>query len=500
MKILSAEQTRQLDRYTIQNEPIASINLMERASNAFVRHFVNAHSPLKEVHIICGPGNNGGDGLAIARILSGMNYRVHCYLLIFTNHFSEDHKVNRERLNESPAEIHMIESAEGLPSRMSGVIVDAMFGSGLNKSLKGLPLQIAEYINQQPAYVVSVDIPSGMFSDTPPNGEVVRADMVYTFQMPKLVFMMAASQPYLQDWKAIDIGLSRKGIEDSETNTFYTTLADIRKDYLKRDRFSHKGSHGHALILAGSRGKAGAAVLAAMAALRSGLGLLTVHIPVTLTPILQTAIPEAMCSIDKQADTLSAPPELAEYDAIGTGPGIGTSDTTLSMLTTLLKHAEKPMVLDADALNLLSANKSLLDDIPLRSILTPHPGEFKRLAGEWKDDAQKLSMQLEFSAKHHLIVVLKGAYTSITCPEGNVYFNSTGNHGMATAGSGDTLTGILTGLLAQGYEPVAAARTGVLLHGLAGDLALGSQHPNTLIASDITSHLGDAFNHIDPVL
>jgi len=500
MKILSVEQIRQLDQYTIKNEPIASINLMERASNAFVRHFTNRWSPLDEVHIFCGPGNNGGDGLAVARLLAGRNYRVHCYILFFTSNFSEDHLTNKQRLSDSKVNLHLVESANDLPPQLTGVVIDALFGSGLNKPLRGLPLEVVHFINRQKTNVVAVDIPSGMFADAAPEGEIIQADMVYTFQVPKLAFMMPASQPFIADWKAIDIGLSAQGLEASDSSIHFTTLADVRKIYIRRSRFSHKGSHGHALLIAGSLGKAGAAVLSSTSALRSGLGLLTVHLPKTLVPIIQTAVPEAMCSLDAGMNTHSGPPDLTPYNAIGVGPGIGTSASATKMMSNLLKHADIPMVIDADGLNILSENEHLYADVPMRSILTPHPGEFRRMAGPWKTDLEKIELQLAFSAKHHVIVVLKGAYTSITCPEGNIYFNSTGNHGMATAGSGDTLTGILTGLLAQGYDPLSAARTGVFLHGLAGDLALEFQHPNALIASDIACHLGDAFHHIEPVL
>lgn len=481
----------------MEHEPIASIDLMERAAHAFVRHYTGSHSPQKPVHIFCGPGNNGGDGLAIGRLLHQAGYTAHIYVVRFTDQFSADFRENRKRLDKLALPVHDISSEGDLPPSVHGVLIDALFGSGLNKKLSGLPEAVVNWMNALGGEVVSVDIPSGLFADRIPEGAVVRASQVYTFQLPKLIFLLPCSAPYIGEWTVLDIGLSRAGLRQADTPYYYTNLCNARQDYQPRGRFTHKGSFGHALLIAGSKGKAGAAVLAARGALRSGAGLLTVHVPQAVLPVVQGAVPEAMCSMDSDEALATELPGLEAFSAIGAGPGIGTSEATGAMLLSLLRHTDRALVLDADALNLLAAHPDWLGELSPGTVLTPHPGEFRRLAGPWRDDLERLDKQREFSAKHHVVLALKDAHTSISAPDGNVYFNATGNNGMATAGSGDTLTGIITGLMAQGYDALPATRLGVYLHGLAGDLALETEHPNSLIASDLSRYLGKAFHHLD---
>ena len=471
---------------------------MERAAASLVRHFTNEYTNENHVHIFCGQGNNGGDGLAMARMLSNHGYKADVYLLLYSDNKSEDFEANLDRLGETDVNIHRIYTKTDLPENpLNGIIVDAIFGSGLNRALKDLPAHVVNYINEQECIVISIDIPTGVFADKPVEDPAVMAHMVYTFQFPKLAFFMPNNGIYIQKWKVLDIGLDSDAIEAVDTVFVYNTLQDMRCIYKKRSRFSHKGSHGHVLLIAGSEGKAGAAILAARATLRSGIGLLTMHLPKNLVIILQIAVPEAMCQADKSTSVLSNAPSLENYNAIGIGPGLGQHEETCDMMTDFLKRCKMPVVLDADGLNILALKKELWDDMPEGSILTPHPGEFKRLAGAWKNDFDKLKKQIDISKQRKVVIVLKGAHTSISTPDGMLYFNSTGNHGMATAGSGDSLTGLITGLLAQGYTSVEAARLAVFIHGLAGDLALGNQHPNSLIASDIISQFGHAFQHIN---
>jgi NAD(P)H-hydrate epimerase len=377
------------------------------------------------------------------------------------------------------------------------IIIDALFGSGLNRPLSGLPALVTEHINASGNAVISVDIPSGLFAEKPATGPVVRAHRVYTFQFPKLAFLLPDYAEFTGRWTVIDIGLLPQAILAAETDHFYTMKADVEHIFHSRATFSHKGSFGHALLLAGSEGKAGAAVLAGRAALRSGLGLLTMHIPASLLEIIQTAVPEAMCSLDAQARFLSLCPDLKPFSAIGIGPGIGQASETAACFSRLIQTAKEPLVIDADGLNILATEQTLWAHLPKGSILTPHPGEFRRLAGQWSNDYHKIELQKALSKKFGIILVLKGAYTCISDPDGRLFFNSTGNSGMATAGSGDTLTGILTGLMAQGYASLDAAILGVYLHGLAGDLALKDQSESSMIASDIIEHLGQAFKQIE---
>ncbi|MEZ5009563.1 MAG: NAD(P)H-hydrate dehydratase [Chitinophagales bacterium] len=498
MNIYTAEQIRQLDQFTIKHEPISSIDLMERASTAFTNHFIIDFPNDKTVQIFCGAGNNAGDGLAIARLLFQKGITVNVFLLQFTAHYSEDFKINLRRIEKLNIPIHEIKSIEELKSKqLQGTLIDAIFGSGLNKPVTGFLAEVIIYLNETKLPIVSVDIPSGIFADQTTNSTAVQATKVYSFQYPKLAFMLPENAKYIQDWKVVDIGLLKEGESTLKTNYEYLTKDSIQSIYQSRGKFSHKGTYGHLLLIAGSKGKAGAAILTAKAALRSGIGLLSLYVPDDILPILQEAVPEAMCLDLLQNELLENLRSTKTYPTIAIGPGLGTENDTSSFMEALLNVYSNPMVIDADGLNILSQNKSLLEKLPRHSILTPHPGEFKRLVGDWNDDFERLALQTSLATKYNVIVVLKGANTSIVNPEGEVAFNSTGNNGMATAGSGDTLTGIIAGLLTQGYIPFHAAKLGVYLHGLAGDLALDNENENSLIASDITAHLGKAFKAIE---
>lgn len=498
MKILSAPQIREADQYTIQNEPIASIALMERAAQKVVEILINEFQSTQRVkHIFCGTGNNGGDGLAVARLLYQQQHTVKVYLL--EGNPSQDYSINLQKLREiSQIEIVQLNHPNQLKNfHPSDILVDAIFGTGLNKPLEGNIKEIVDHLNTIDVTKIAIDIPTGLFADIPNQLEntIFRSDRVYTFHAPKLSFLLPENGAYVNTFKVLDIRLASEFTESTDSKNYYLQKNDIRERYRSRKKFSHKGTYGHALLIAGSKGKMGAAVLSAKAILRTGAGLLTTHIPNEQLNIMQTSLPEAMCSLDSNSQCWSELPNT-EGKVLGIGPGIGTSIATQAVLRQLLLKESTPMVLDADAINLISFDQTMIRLIPVHSIITPHPKEFERLMEGWNDDFDRLELQRQFSIKHQLIVVLKGAHTSISDPDGNIYFNSTGNNGMATAGSGDVLTGIITSLLAQGYNSIDAALIGVYIHGLSGNLSLEIESKESLIASDIIKNLGKAFKSI----
>jgi len=492
MKILSASQIRLADQFTIENEPISSIDLMERASEAFVSWFTGQFKKKDEVLAVCGTGNNGGDGLAISRMLLAGGYKVKVAIAGDTAKGSEDFKTNLRRLEKLSVVVYDTSDTDF----QTNIIIDALFGSGLSRPVTGGLADLIKKINDSEAEVVAVDIPSGLYCDDPSKGDaIVEADNVVTFQLPKLAFLLPENGRFVKNWATVDIGLNTEFISSQDSNFQLIELGLVREKLKKRPKFFHKGQAGKALLVTGSKGKMGAAVLCAKACLRSGVGLLEVHIPEIGNTILQTAVPEAMVLLDKD-DVISETMDGQEYDAIGFGPGLGTEEQTYSALRNYLENQKTPVVIDADALNLISLHPDLLNLIPPNSILTPHPGEFKRLAGSWADDFQRLKMQVDFSTRNKVIIILKNAHSSISLPNGSVFFNSTGNPGMATGGSGDVLTGIITGLLSQGYSPQDSSTMGVYIHGLAGDLASKRSSEEGLIASDIIEFLPNAFKKI----
>lgn len=496
LKILSAEQIRQADTYTINHEPITSVVLMERASSAFVNWFIKHAEVSHRIAIVCGTGNNGGDGLVIARLLAEYNYPVSVFVIHGSAPTSEDFKVNSQRLKTTIKKYDIKDAVDTLSFDEYDIIIDAVFGTGLSRPVEGIYQQVIEKINAAKAMRIAVDVPSGLLADKPSTGTIVKADYTITFQLPKLAFLLPENFKYVGEWKAVRIGLDKQFVEQASSNYFLLEKRDLKVLLKPRHKFDHKGVYGKALLIAGSYGKMGAAVLSARAAMRSGLGLLTTHVPVCGYEILQTAVPESMVSVDAADNYFSELPSLKEYDAIGIGPGVGQEEESKKGLQELLQHVKMPLVVDADALNILAANKDMIAQLPPNSIVTPHPGEFQRLVGSWKDDFERLKLQQEFAMKTQCIVVLKGAYTSLAMPSGEVYFNPTGNPGMATAGSGDVLTGILTGLLAQGFLPKHAALMGVYLHGLAGDLAAHAGSQQGLIASDIIDFLPATYREL----
>ncbi len=333
----------------------------------------------------------------------------------------------------------------------------------------------------------------------PKEGAIIRADYTLSFQIPKLAFLLPENDQFVGHWEILDIGLSAEYINKTTTDYFYMEKRDIKPMLKSRRKFAHKGSFGHALLIAGGYGKMGAAILASKACLRSGVGLLHSHVPKAAIQIMQTATPETMLSIDRYENYFSEIPDLSPFNAIGIGPGLGMEHQSQMALKLLIQEFQHPIVFDADALNILAENKTWLSFIPKESILTPHPKEFERLAGKWSNDFEKLQMLKDFSFKHGVYIILKGANTVTCFPDGRHFFNSNGNPGMATAGSGDVLTGLITGLLAQGYSPGIAAVIGVYLHGLAGDIAAKKLGFEAMLAGDIIDNIGRAFKKLSTI-
>ncbi|MCU0445165.1 MAG: NAD(P)H-hydrate dehydratase [Microscillaceae bacterium] len=498
MKILQVNQIQALDAYTIENEPISSIDLMERASQAFVQAFVGLFSPDCPIYVFCGLGNNGGDGLAVSRLLLDLGYSVKTWVVRYTNRSSPDFAINYQRLAKL-IHIQDLEDIADFPIIPSNAyIIDALFGSGLSRPLGGLSAEVVQEINVASATRVALDIASGLYADTTSVGEaIVRADYTISFQLPKLAFLLPQNAPYVGEWHICPIGLSSQYIHNCPTTWYYLDNQWIKSILKPRTKFSHKGTYGHSLLLAGSYGKMGAAVLAARACLRAGTGLLTTHIPRCGYEIMQTAVPEAMISIEGSWNWLQHLPDIQPYAAIGVGCGLDKYPATTQLLEKLLKTATQPLVIDADALNIIAENPRLLNLLPPNSLLTPHPKEFARLTQEVvEDNFERLEVLRNFAQVYQVYIILKGAHSALATPQGEVYFNSTGNPGMASGGSGDVLTGIITALLAQGYSVLHAGILGMYLHGLAGDLALATESQQSLMASDIIENLGKAFKYI----
>lgn len=494
--VLSAQAIREADAFTITHEPVASLDLMERASVAFADELLTIGASASSYTIFAGTGNNGGDALAVARILKNRGAEVQVFVVGDPEGGTTDFKANWQRLSVL-LEISIISREDFIPIIVPDTcVIDGLLGSGLSRPVEGLLAEVIHHINRSGSHVVSIDMPSGLFADAPiPEGAVVRAQHTISFQVPKLIFFQPSAYEYVGAWSVVDIGLELAFLQSQKTNFYLTERSDIRLPL--RTAFAHKGTAGRVLLVAGSRGKMGAATLSARAALRSGCGLLYIHLPRCGEQILQINVPEAMVLTDESEEVISDVAADGLIDVVAVGPGIGTDGATQRAVEQLILDGQRPMVLDADALNILSQNSYLLDQIPEDSILTPHPGEFKRLVGEWDDDLEKLELLRTFCQRYQVNVVLKGAYSAVCNKEGVLFFNPTGNPGMATGGSGDVLTGVIAGLLAQGMKPFEALRNGVFLHGLAGDMAARQVGQIPLIASDIVDHLPEAIKNLN---
>ncbi len=500
MKLFQTEQVKRIDALTMRYEPIQSYRLMERASRVFFEKLLPSVSENTSFCVIAGSGNNGGDALVISRLLLMIGRPVSVFLVNPKGQLSPDCQSALSDLNvKCPGHVVEITSSEQLVID-GDCVIDGLFGSGLNRPLSGLYAEIVRKINDSGKWVVSIDLPSGLMGEDNSSNDlqaIVRANQTFTFQFPKLSFLLPENEQYVGEVSILDIQLHGKAIAEVETGFFLTEREDAQALLRPRSRFAHKGSCGHALLIAGSRRMTGAAILSARSALRSGCGLLTVQVPSSCRQVLQISVPEAIVRTDDSEECFSTAPDCVKYNAVGVGPGLGTSDASAQALSQLLDVlGDKPLVMDADALNLLGQHPSLWNKIPKDTILTPHPKEFERISGVKCDGYARWMKQIELSVQHQVVVVLKGAYTSVSFPDGSLHLNTTGNAGMATAGSGDVLTGIILSLLAQGYEPCHAATLGVWLHGAAGDCALAEQSEESMVASDLVGSLGKAFREL----
>ncbi len=498
MKIFSSHQIKELDSYTIQNEPISSLDLMERASMKIVEAILERWDNSQPVTLFAGPGNNGGDALCVGRFLHEKGFTVRAYLFNPKNRLSADCQTNKERLEKLNIAHFEVVGNQFAPPKLTAndLVIDGLFGSGLNKPLAGGFAAVVRLINASEAKVVSIDVPSGLMGEDNTFNQsqhIIKADYTFCFQFPRLAFLFAENQLFLGEWKVLPIGLHPDILQQTETPYLITELANLKHRIKRRKRFSHKGTYGHALLIAGSEGMAGASILSAKGCLKSGVGLLTVHVPICNVPILQTTVPEAMVQKDIHESYFAYPVDAENYEAIGVGPGLGNTPETDQALFEQITQTDKPLVLDADALNFIGREKQVLRHIPKHSILTPHPKELERIIGNCTNSYTRLTQACEFAKKTETYIVLKGAFSIIITPEGNCYFNPTGNPGMATGGSGDVLTGVLLALLAQGYSSLDAALLGVYVHGLAGDLAKEKQGEMGMTALDIVDHLPQAW-------
>lgn len=498
MKILSSEQIRAADQYTIEKEAITSIDLMERASITFCNWFTENFDKRYSVHIFCGQGNNGGDGLAISRILLEQGYTVFSSVLKLKDKGSPDFEQNLERLRKvKKQKLQIIEKEADIPKKTeANILIDALFGSGLDRPLSGISAALIKRINLINALKIAVDIPSGLKADEASEGEIFKSDYTFCFERPKLAFFLAQNAKYVGYWSFQSIGLSEIFLEKQQSKNQLITFKEATILLRDRSKFSHKGTYGHAMIIGASKGKSGAVTLASNACLRAGAGLCSAHIPSYAASALHATLPELMLSLDVQEFYLSKIEIPKKVNALGIGPGMGQEKITVEALKALIDSCSLPSVWDADALNILAKNPEYLKKLPDGSILTPHPKEFERLFGKTKDNWEQIDLLREKAQKLNLIIVLKGAHTAIALPDGNIWWNNTGNPGMATGGSGDVLTGIICGFLAQDYSAAQAAILAVYLHGLAADLALKDLHPNYILASDLIHYFNEALRKV----
>lgn len=505
MKLYSAEEIRAWDEYTIKNEPIASVDLMERAATKCFKWLSGHFNQVADFEVFCGMGNNGGDGLAIARLLAQEGKNVTVYVIKTGDNGSPDFETNLKRLKETKANLVQVDSDKQLPPIPPyAIIIDALFGTGLKRPLDGLAAKTVEHINSFVNTKISIDVPSGMPADFVSNYSdykvVIVADLTLSFQQLKQSFLFAEMGKNVGELVVLDIGLSHEYQQQTPSNFYWLQHNDVKSVLKPRNRFSHKGTYGHALLIGGSMGKAGAMLLASKACVKTGAGLTTAFIPRCAYTPIQTFVPEAMAETIQKEDLLDfMPHDTKSYTAIGLGMGMGTQITTRDAMDDFMAGVEgEKLVIDADALNCLSINFTDRKKVklPAGAILTPHPKEFDRMFGESKSSYERLQKQTDAAQKHKVYIVLKGTHTSIALPTGEVYFNSTGNAGMATGGSGDVLTGIITALRTQGYTQKEACILGVYLHGLAADLALETQSYQSLAATDIINYLGAGFKKI----
>lgn len=484
MQVLNNAQILAWDKYTISHEPIADIDLMERTSQTFVEAFLalihQQEFVSPTISIYCGQGNNGGDGLAIARLLFAKGFKVCIIILATKPKGTESFEINLGRVNQLNISISYLKAANDLECLApSDIIIDAIIGLGINKPLQGLPFEVVQYLNQLAAFKVAVDLPT-------PN---LKVHFTFTFQVLKTSLLFQETAANAGQIKVLPIGLHPSYLKTLPIgNDFFNDFS--AKANPIQNQFDMKWQKGHALLLGGSYGMIGSIILASKAALSSFCGMVSVYLPKHANSIVQTAFPEVLVQTDPEEDYITQFPNIQSYHAIGIGPGLGRAPATQNALIDFLKSCNIPLVIDADALNLL-ANIFKSEPnfvLPKSCILTPHVKEFDRIFGKSENSEVRLKKQRDLSKKLAIIIVLKGAYTSITDTEGNCWFNTNGHPLMATAGSGDVLTGIITSLLAKGETPLLAARKGVYFHSQAAQ-QLAQKGFKQILASNIIKEL-----------
>ncbi|MBR5170857.1 MAG: NAD(P)H-hydrate dehydratase [Muribaculaceae bacterium] len=500
MKIFTNDGLRRIGDRTVEKEGIEMLDLIERAASAVSYELISRWRTSKRFVFFAGPGDNGADALAVARMMYEQGYRPEVYLFnIKSAQLSPCCLANRDRLLQTVGDdidfIEVIQNFNPPELTENDVVVDGLFGNGLRTPLKGGYTALVQYINSSDAYVVSIDIPSGMFGEWNMGNDrrnIIRADLTLTYQSKRLAFYFAENADCVGECKVLDIELDRESVARMPTDFYLIEREDVHDVMRPRNPFSNKYDHGTLLLIAGSYGMMGAAVMSARGALRAGAGLVTVHAPRCGYQVLQTAVPEALFEPDRNEIMTTAIDLHHTYSVVALGPGIGTNDETLEAVHQFIMNFKRPCLLDADALNCIARRPSLLRSIPPRSIITPHAIEFDRLFGDHNTDEERLKKALDVSKIYNITIVLKGHYTMTVRPDSKIYVNSSGNAGMATPGSGDVLTGVIGALIAQNYPADWSVVLGVYLHGLAGDLAAQEHGTYGMIASDIVDRLGKA--------
>ena len=498
MKLFSAEQIRDWDSYTIAHEPIASIQLMDRAASCFCEWFLELFPTAKKVLIVCGLGNNGGDGLAVARLLSAKGMLIQVILVGDQHGASPDFLKQLKTLKELEVVsiTHVLNITEVDKPNKDVIIIDALFGTGLNRAIEGIGAQIIDAINSWSNIVTSIDIPSGLQADKASSGSIIEADYCFSFEVPKLACLCPENERYVGKLSIASIQLHPQYAAHTESYFHFFTLKEAKQMLRQRTVFSHKGTNGKALIIAGSTEKMGAALLASKACLVTGAGTVTLQLPRSALSTVNAFCPELMCIADPDESKISICPDVQAYNAVAFGPGCGIDGSTQKAFESLLKSNTSSLVIDADGLNLLAANQYLFKHIKPESILTPHPGEFARLFGQYANSFERWEALRKHAIEKNIIIVLKGAYTAIAFPDGSISFNASGNMALATAGSGDVLSGIICSLLAQGYSPKESALLGVFIHGLGADIYQEEIASQRMIASQIIEHIHLAFERV----
>ncbi|MCH5239021.1 MAG: NAD(P)H-hydrate dehydratase [Muribaculaceae bacterium] len=502
MKIFSSELIKEIDKATCENQGITSLELMERAASAVSCEIVSRFTPAQRIVIFAGPHNNGGDALAVARLLYEQGYRkLEVFLFNVMGRLSHDCGEEKKSLDSIEGIDFTEVTRDFQPPYLSekDVVVDGLFGSGIKGPLQKGFLTLVKYINDSGAYVISIDLPSGLsgeFNENISRRDMVHANLTLTFQFPRLSFFFEENQDVIGEWKLLDIELDEKKIKETAVDYILVDERNVRPLLKKRDNFSGKRDFGSALFFAGSWGMAGAAVLAARGCLRSGAGLATVHSAKGIMPVVQTSLPESLFEPDRNENYITDMSVHHRHQVVAVGPGLGVNEKTIDALESLLMTYKQPLVLDADALNCMVKRPHLLSVLPSYSIITPHVGEFDRLFGNHNSNEERLRKAIDMAKYYNIVIVLKGHYTATVKPTGRVYFNSTGNPGMATAGSGDVLTGVIAAFMAQGYKPEQAAFLGAFVHGMAGDLAAEKWGQAGILASDIADFCGIALKNL----